>query len=248
MKSRMLAGVAAVLLALVGAVITFSYGQSADQRAVAKLEPVEVLVVQTAIPAGTPVEKMASSLIAKSIPGEAVAETALKNLDNTAGKVSSVALVPGEQLLAERLVAPESVKGESTVEIPPGLQQVSFPVDPKRTVGGRLTPGEHVGIFISLDKGGIEAKPELETTQFSIHKALVTSIQNAPQEGAAPATAETKDSAVPAENYLVTVAVTDAQAAKIVFAAEFGRIWLSKEPLDAPESAPRTLNRPEVNK
>ena len=47
---------------------------------------------------------------------------------------------------------------------------------------------------------------------------------------------------------MVTVAVTDVDAAKIVFAAEFGKIWLSKEPLDAKDSGPRIIQRSEVYK
>jgi hypothetical protein len=46
-KSRLLAGAAAVVLALVGAMLVITYAQGADQRAVKNLEPVEVLVVKT---------------------------------------------------------------------------------------------------------------------------------------------------------------------------------------------------------
>ena len=55
MKSRLLAGVVAVLLAIVGAVIVVSYAQGADQRAVSSLDPVGVLVVTIAVHAGSPV-------------------------------------------------------------------------------------------------------------------------------------------------------------------------------------------------
>jgi hypothetical protein len=44
-KSRLLAGVVAVLLAIAGAVIVVSSAQGADQRAVKGLDPVDVLVV-----------------------------------------------------------------------------------------------------------------------------------------------------------------------------------------------------------
>jgi pilus assembly protein CpaB len=44
------------------------------------------------------------------------------------------------------------------------------------------------------------------------------------------------------------VAVNDIDAAKIVFASEYGRIWLSKEPLDAQNSGPRIIQRSEVYK
>ena len=64
--------------------------------------------------------------------------------------------------------------------MPKGLQEVSFQLEPQRVVGGRLAPGDHVGIFITLKGGGLEAKPEKETTQLTIHKVLVTAVQRAP--------------------------------------------------------------------
>ena len=66
MKSRLLAGIAAVVLAVVGAILVVSYAQGADQRAVQNLEPVSVLVVKAAMPAGTPVEAMSASLTTDS--------------------------------------------------------------------------------------------------------------------------------------------------------------------------------------
>ena len=257
MKSRMLAGVAAVLLAIVGAVLMFTYAQGADQRAVQNLEPVGVLVVKQAIPAGTPVEAIKASVVLEQLPGASVTKTSLNTLDGEAGKVAAVDLVPGEQLLTERLVAPEELKASGSVKVPAGLQEVSFQLEPQRVVGGRLTPGDHIGVFISMDKGGLEAKPDKETTELSVHKALVTAVQRAPEAAAAaqpspsasadPST-DPRDSTLPTGSLMITVAVNDVDAAKIVFASEFAKIWLSKEPVDAQENGPRIIQRPEVYK
>ena len=185
MKSRLLAGVVAVLLAIVGAVIVVSYAQGADQRAVSSLDPVGVLVVTKAVPAGSPVEALKASVALEELPGAAVAETALNTLDGAAGKVTAADLVPGEQLLAERLVSPEELKTLGSVPVPAGLQEVSFQLEPQRVVGGRLAAGDTVGIFITMPNGGIEDKPDQETVQLSIRKALVTAVQRAPEAAAA---------------------------------------------------------------
>jgi pilus assembly protein CpaB len=48
---------------------------------------------------------------------------------------------------------------------------------------------------------------------------------------------------------LLTVAVNDVNATKVVYAAEFAKIWLSKEPLDATDSGrPGIMTNPEVYK
>ena len=248
MKSRLIAGTAAIALAIVGALLIIFYAQGADQRAMATTKPVDILVVKTAIPAGTPVNEMAASLVVEKVPAAGVSKSALSTLDNKAGTVSAVDLVPGEQLLAERLVAPEEVKAEGTVEVPAGLQEVSFQVEPKRVVGGRINVGDHVGFFLSFDNGAYKAKGDDATTQLTVHKALVTAVQRAPQAASAEKAEDgtnPQDTALPEGSLLLTVAVNDVDAGKIVFASEFGRIWLTKEPLDAQDNGPR-IERKEV--
>ncbi|MCA4135136.1 Flp pilus assembly protein CpaB [Arthrobacter sp. M4] len=254
MKSRLIAGLAAVLLAVVGAVLTFGYAQGADQRAVKNLDPVAVLVVKKAIPAGTPVESIKSSVATEQLPGTAVAKSALKTLDGQDGKVTSADLVVGEQLVSERLVAQSELKTPGSVTVPKGLLEVSFQVEPQRIIGGRLSPGEHVGIFISMEKGGIEAKADKETTQLSIRKALVTAVQRAPEAATAKAKSgtqsnsgqEQQDTTLPTGSLLVTVAVSDAEASKIVFAAEYASIWVGKEQTDSSDNHPGIIQRSEV--
>ncbi|MGP0224885.1 MULTISPECIES: Flp pilus assembly protein CpaB [unclassified Paenarthrobacter] len=256
MKSRLVAGSAAALLAIVGVILVFAYAQGADQRAVQNLAPVDVLMVKAPIPAGTPVEAMTGSVTAEQLPAAAVPATAIKALGDSTGKVAAVDLVPGEPLVAERLIVPEALKASGEVDVPDGLQEVSFQLEPQRVVGGRLVPGDHVGIFISMEGGGIEAKPEKETTQLTIHKVLVTAVQRAPEPSAAQPTpsptqgsaADPKDTALPTGSLLLTVAVSDVDASKIVFASEFAKIWLSKEPLDAQENGPRIIQRSEIYK
>lgn len=245
MKSRFLAGSAAVLLGVIGMVIVFSYAQGADRRALEGLKPVDVLVVQEAVPAGTTVEALREFLILRPTPADAVPGSALKNLDAAAGKVTGADLVPGEQLVAERLVDPSALQTPGSVPVPPGLQEVSFALDPQRTVGARLAAGDTAGVFISFPDGPTEGNAPPETTQFVFHRILITGIQRT----AAPATEETSDAPpLPTGTIMVTLAVDDATAARIVFAAEFGTIWLSKEPADATQGAPEIIRKNRVYK
>ena len=255
MKSRLLAGLAAVVLAIVGAILVVSYAQGADTRAVQNLEPVSVMVVQKAIPAGTPVDTLRAFVTSQELPGKAVSKTALKNLDGLAGKVTAVELLPGEQLVAERLVEPEALQASGSVKVPKGLQEVSFQLEPQRVVGGRIAAGDHVGIFINLKEGGLEAKPDKSTSQLTVHKVLVTSVQRAPVATPSPdpaaggSAASAEDTSLPTGSLLLTVAVNDVNATKIVYAAEFEKLWLSKEPLDATDSGrPGIMTKPEVYK
>ena len=251
MKSRLLAGIAALVLAAVGAILVVSYAQGADSRAVQGLEPVTVLVVNKAVPAGTSVAALKAFVTSEELPGKAVTKSALQNLDGLAGKVTAVELLPGEQLVAERLIAPEELQSSGSVQIPAGLQEISFQLEPQRVVGGRLAPGDHVGIFISLKSGGEEAK---ESTQLSIHKVLLTAVQRAPvatppaQPSTDGATAPAEDTSLPTGSLLLTVAVDDVNASKIIYASEFASLWLSKEPLNAKETRANVMEGSKVYK
>jgi pilus assembly protein CpaB len=247
----MLAGTAAVALALVGAILIIFYAQGADQRAMASTNPKKVLVVQKAIAAGTPVNDMASSLVIEDVPASAVAPTTLTSLDGKGGKVTAVDLVPGEQLLAERLVDPRDVKASGAVKVPAGLQEVTFELEPKRVVGGRLEAGDHVGIALNFAAGADKSKAGDPTTQLTIRKALVTAVQRAPQ--ATPSAKPTdgtnpQDTTLPQGSLMITVAVSDVEANKIIFTTINGDLWLTKEPLDAQDNGPRIERKDNVYK
>lgn len=242
MKSRLLAGVAAVVLGLLGAMMLFGYAQGAEARAVQSLDPVEVLVVATAIPAGTPAEDLVPFLTTETLPATAVNPSALKDLDAAGGKITSDDLLPGEQLLAERLVAPQDAELTGRPDIPEGLQEVSFALEPHRAVGGSLAPGDTVGVFISMEPGVPPAVGESASTQLVLHKLLLTAVQRAPIETGVDPEAAPEDQAraqaeaLPSGSLILTVAVTEEQATKVVFGNEFGTIWLSREPATATES------------
>ncbi|MBT2249725.1 flagellar biosynthesis protein FlgA [Arthrobacter sp. BHU FT2] len=239
MKSRLLAGTAAVALALVGALIMIVYANGADQRAMASTNPRKVLVVEKAIPAGTPVNDMAASLVIQDVPATAIAATAVTSLDGKAGTVAAVDLVPGEQLLAERLIAPEDVKAKSGVQIPAGLQEVTFELEPKRVVGGRLEAGDHIGIALNYKEGADKGKVDAETSQLTLRKVLVTAVQRAPQSSGTEKPADgsnPQDTTLPQGSFMVTVAVNDIDASKIIFTSINGELWLTKEPLDAKDN------------
>lgn len=241
MKSRLLAGVVAVVLAVVGALLVFTYAQNADARAVAGMEPVDVLVVQKPIPAGTKTADLRELLAVESLPGSAVADGALKNLKAAAGMVTSVDLLAGEQLLTKRLIDPKDAEDAGAVKVPKGLLEVSVLLEPQRVVGGNVAPGDRVGVNISYEEGPPDGVP---TTQYVFHKVLLTNVQKAPttsEEGTEPDSA-----ALPTGSLILTVAVDDAKSARIVHGSEFGTLWLTKEPADATESENEVISTTEV--
>jgi pilus assembly protein CpaB len=147
-----------------------------------------------------------------------------------------VGIEPGEQLLASRFAAPESLEAPGTVAVPAGKQELSVLLEPQRAVGGRLAAGDTVGVYVSLTFQDGHA-----ATHAVLHKVLVTQVQGAPAQPDAkaaqgePDTAASSSSggAAPTANVLVTLAVSAQQAEAVVFGVEHGQLWLSLEPKDA---------------
>lgn len=231
MKVRVIAAVVAVVLALVGALLVASYVSAADARALQGVETKEVYVVTSEVPAETPVTELEEHLTKEQLPMKAVSGEAVNDLSKFKDRVTAVDLKPGEQVLASRLVDLQSLQEPGTVALPKGFQEVTIQLSADRVVGGQVKAGDTVGVFASFDPG-----PDGErATELVYHRVLVTSVQGAPTA----ATEEPEDGppaadapVVPEGALLATLAVNSAEAEKIVFAAEFGTIWLSNEPED----------------
>lgn len=257
MKTRLLGGIAALLVAIIGTVFLVSYVQNADKRAVAGTETESVYVVQKAIPAGTTADKIAGMVTKKDVPKLAVADNTITDLASLGSKVTAVTLMPGEQLLSSRMVEENAFLGPSRVQVPSGLQEITLKLPIERVAGGILKAGDTAGIFLSLDVAATgtdaSAGAKVSKTQQTFHKVLVTAAQYS--DGAATQSGTAGDAAGASQvssttstksqgdaSYLITIARNSADAERIVFAAEFGKIYLSKEPADAADAGAGTVD------
>lgn len=255
MKARLLGGIAALVVAIIGTVLLFNYVQGADRRALANTETQDVLVVKQAVPAGTPASQLSQYVTSKPVPKTAVAADGVQDLSSLGSMVTSVALVPGEQLLSSRLVDANAYLGPARVAVPAGLQEVTLRLGIERVVGGKIQAGDTVGIFISMadSAGGGNG------TQLTFHKVLVTAVQfssGAPAQTQAETTQASstgslnadKSAQTSSDSYLITFARDAIDSEKLVYAAEFGKIYLSKEPADATEGTSGVVNQTKVFK
>jgi pilus assembly protein CpaB len=246
-KTRLLGGIVAFVLAIVGTLLLVSYVQASEARAQQDLQPVEVLVVQEQIPSGSDLEKIRSASKITSLPSASVPNGALKSLEGFNGKVAAVDLLPGEPLLGARLADPESLSAPGSVAVPDGMQEIWVQLDAQRVVGGRIAAGDTVGIVVLFDKGAVKDAPDVESGQQVFHKVLVTSVQRSitkASTGADPASQANTE--LPTGQLIVTFARNDADSVKIAFGAHFGGLWLTKEPSTAAEGSPIVVKKPEL--
>jgi pilus assembly protein CpaB len=238
-KRRVLAAVAALLLAAVGGVMVLVYVSGADQRAIADLAPSTVLVVTKTVSEGANADQIAESVEVRDLPGVAVAPDAASSLEELKGLVTTTALQPGEQLLHSRLADPAVLQAAKGVVVPPGLHRVSLQLEPQRVVGGRLAAGDTVGVFLSTEN------KDVTTTQLSLHKVLVTAFEGGPVAAGGDGSAKAQPAQ---ETMAVTLAARAADVEKIVFAAEHGSVWLSAEPAEAPNDSTPVLTKENLYK
>ncbi len=253
MKKKRASLIGAILLVALGTVALVQYVSTAEDRALAGEELVDVLVLNADVPAGTAATELQQYLRVESVPVKVQTGGALASLGEAEGMVTSVDLVAGEQLTASRLVDATEFnalqarvgRGGGSVSVPEGLLEITIPLDPIRAVGGTVRAGDLVGLIASFadfqGEGavGADGQPVAgnNVSGFLLHKLLVTNVQGAPPGVAAAQEAGTPDGAPPPTGQLYVTLATDAAGAeRIVYASKNGDIWLAVEPAEADES------------
>lgn len=244
MRRRLIAALVALVLLTDGTVVLLAYVEGADARALAGVRTTEVLVADRPIPEGTPAEDLAGLVRTETVPAKVALGGRVTDLADLAGRVATVELLPGEQLLAERFAAPGDMAAPGTVPVPEGLQEVSVLLEPQRAVGGRLSAGDAVGVVVSMGDG------DTGRSHAVLHQVLVTQVQGAPapvDQAAAkdPETASAGTSA-PTNSLMITLAVTASQAEAVVFGVEHGTLWLSLQGADAGTGGTDVLTGDEI--
>ena len=247
MKRRVLGLIGAVVLALVGTIAIVAYVQGADDRALASEATVKVLVVQDNVPAGTPASELGDRVKLEKVTEKVRAEGAVSNTKALGEEVASATLVPGEQVVKARFVAPSVYHARgASVEVPPNLEQVTLSLAPERALGGVLTPGQTVAVTASFDS--IDGQPK--STHTILQKVLVTNVQLADRAKADSQNSSTTDQPktvepgnAPTGVLLVTLAVDAPSLERVAFAAEHGTVWLSLDPKTAGEDGTRVQTR-----
>jgi pilus assembly protein CpaB len=272
--NRRLIGIAvALVLGIVGTIILVNYVQSARDDAAEPEPTTSVLVVSGTIRQGATLEDIRAGVTLTDVPDGLLAEGVLKSLDGLDSTlIAGVELQPGEQLLRSRLVLPEELV---SVDVPAGLQELTIALSPERVVGGQIEAGSTVGVVMSFDpfelatSGAPTADAESpdadlptrtpNTTKLTLNGILVTSLQLSRNDAERTTETRTSDDGdgdqpviaadineAPGDQLLVTLAVSAPEVEQIVFAAEFGRIWLTGQNAATDDSGSRVLTLDQV--
>jgi pilus assembly protein CpaB len=236
MQSRVLAIVVAVVLALVATAAMIVYVGGADRRAISDQQPVQVYVAVKPIKAGTRGDEALNRKLVdrREVPRSSVAVDAIRSVNQVVDLFAAVDIVPGEVLLKRRWVGAEDVAGRRLLQIPDGHQAISIELELTRQVAGFVTPGDSVSLILSMKRGA----PQVDRSKLLLHNIRVlavgaTALANTNNQNGGRVSQGRGTQTLTA----VTLAVTPADAERVAFAAEFGKIYLTLLPPE-PGSAP----------
>jgi pilus assembly protein CpaB len=222
MDRRKILLVVAAVVAAMGAALVFVYARGAEARAEDKFETVDVLVVTTAIERGESANTAyeTGKISVAQVPQAQVLTGATADGAVFTDQYALTAMYPGEQLIPEKFGGANEVEEVTTLPIPEGMIAISVSLSDTARVGPFIRPGAKVGVFLT----GTLPPENVPTTKLLMRDLLVlatgsttTVAPTTGKEGEPPPTEQLP-------NTLFTLAVTQKQAEKILFAQGLGEL------------------------
>jgi pilus assembly protein CpaB len=212
--------VAALVIAALGTTMVFIYVSNVNDQAIAKQSPVRVLVAKKAISAGITYKDAsdAASFEFKTVSRDALVDGALGSTDPLAGKVTTTAIYPGEQIIAQMFGDPGEI---STLSVPPDMLAISVQLDDPAQVAGFVEAGTNVAIFLTspVAKGGGQ-----DQTRLLLPTVQVLAIGNQTAVPKDTTTSGTEEASVP--KTILTIAVDQKDYQRVLFGSTHGRLNL----------------------
>lgn len=232
MRTKFIILVVAVLLGLFAAFAAVNYIESARSTIEAEEQPVEVLVAQQDLPAGLSAEELSAEeyVALVDMPRRYVADGAVSSFAAIEGKLLTVPLTKGEQITSARFSLP--TEAGLAFAVPEDYVAVALPNTAPRGVAGLIRPGDSVVVYATFEPG---TELEEAVTKLILPKARVLAVgsritytpetteDDADDAGSLAGARAGSDSEIP---ITLTLALSPADAEKLIFAQEEGRVWL----------------------
>jgi pilus assembly protein CpaB len=249
-KRRVLTVALALLLAVLGTVGVLAYVHGADARAVAGMKAVSTIVAQQPIPAGTSAGTALHEglLASQQLPASSVPSNAVRSITPGISSLVMSANVPaGQLLLRPMLVTAAQATGAGTLAIPKGMVAVTIPLCLPEAVAGYVQPGSEVAVFDTYSTTKLNVQENCSgtsqthqssaqgpvLTRVVLPRVLVLSVGSAPAGGTSgtPGSGNSAEAssttAGPSGAVLVTMAVNQANAERLILLTETGVSYLA---------------------
>jgi Flp pilus assembly protein CpaB len=213
----------AAIAALLAGVVILAYLNQYRDNLKAGGTPVTVLVARTTIPRGTSGNVVANKAMftATTIRESQLREGAISDPASLRGTVATTEIYEGAQLTATDFSGDASSLASTLTE---SQRIVSIPLDAAHGLIGQIEEGDHVDVYAGFNvvplradgtpASGGQARPVLRLIMSDVPVVNV---------------GDSSDRAASASSN-VSLQVDDAEAAKLAFASDNGKLWLSLRP------------------
>jgi pilus assembly protein CpaB len=227
MGRRTILLVSALLVAALGTLLVYLYVRGADNRADAGRRTQSVLVATATIPAGTTGDQAAAagSFTTKEISADSVADGALSDIGPVRDLVSLTTVFPGQQLVR---AAFGQLQGTTNIPVPKGDMALSIQLGDPQRVAGFLGAGSDVAVFATIPDPTVASANTANAgtvTTLLLGRVLVITVGNVqpvPDDSTDKTGTDTTISKA-----IVTLAVNQAQAQKLIYAQSRGELYLA---------------------
>jgi pilus assembly protein CpaB len=205
-----------VIAAALAALLLLVYLNRYRNNLNAQNAAVSVLVAKSLIQKGTPGDLIGTKSLfqATSVPKAQLKTGALTDPSTLRGLVALTDIFPGQQMTIQSFGVVRA--GAVASQLSAFERAVAIPVDATHGLIGEVQPGDHVDVLVGLSGG----------TAGSIIKTLLQNV---------PVLLTTGGS--------LTLRVSDAQASRLAWASDNGKIWVTlRPPAGARQSTPRIVS------
>lgn len=218
MARRKILLVLAAVIAAFGTLLVFLYVQSADSRAREKLDTVDVLVAAQDIQAGESFEDASGKFELRPVPKDQLLDNHQTSLDGLDGLVALTSIYAGEQIVSQKWGGSTDVTS-TVLAIPDGKVASSVQLSDPARVAGFVNPGSEVAILIGVEEG--------RYTRTLLQRVTVLGVGSSSTVTETKTTPEGETTAETIPQTLMTVAVSQVEAEKLLWGAQFGQLSFS---------------------
>lgn len=241
MDRRKILLILAAVIAALGTMLVFLYVQGAEDRAKEDFESVEAIVAIQDIPQGETFEaaSAAGKFEKRAVPKDQLlsgAETSLTGLD---GLVALTTIYAGEQVIAKKWGGTGEVDVTANVlAIPKGKVAASVNLTDPARVAGFVNPGSEVAIIITVENGQYSRTLLQRVTVLGVGQTSTITETKTTAEG------ETATEALP--QTLMTLALTQREAERLLWAATYGQVSFALVNKDSTLAKTGPVNEPNL--
>jgi pilus assembly protein CpaB len=221
MGRRTLLLIAALAVAALGTTMVFLYVNGVNDRAIADQKPVKILVATAPIAAGTTGQQAqnAGALQKRTVSRASAAKGAVSDITPIAKLVALSPIFVGEQILVDKFGERSAT---NTLPIPKGKLAVSVQLGDPARVAGFVEPGSSVAIFLTIPPGRGGAGQDV--TRVLLPKVQVIAA-GATTVVSTTTTAEGQTQTEQLPKALLTLAVDQSEAQKVVYGSQHGQMY-----------------------